>query len=387
MPHIAMASNTYTLTFLGDVMLGRLIDQLLPEHVHEPEESRHVASFRRSHPHLQNYNHATPWGNTLNLLKSSDLVLGNLETAATTHDKKWPSKVFNYRMHPANIECLKLAGVDYVSLANNHTLDFGREGLFETVKVLEQAGIAYAGAGRSVAEAEKPAVLKLERTSPSAEDGVPAHEIHVYSFSNHPKDWSSVPEFNLLRYDSSGRAKVKDLLAKEHPGLSSSPSLRIVSVHWGPNYSWEPDGDIKSMAHFLVDECGVDIIHGHSSHHVQGSEVRKGKLIIYGCGDFVDDYAVNPQFRNDLSAAWNVSVKESPDGKLEPTRLEVFPNRIKSFQAELLSQKEADHGFVCERFRALSANFGTVVESQLGDKGQLIVDLQRQSPDDVGTVG
>jgi len=143
-----MAPNTYTLTFLGDLMLGRLIDQLLPDHVHEPEESRHVVSFRRSHTHLQNYNHATPWGNTLSLLKASDLVLGNLETAATTHDTKWPDKVFNYRMHPANIACLKVARVDYVSLANNHTLDFGREGLFETAKVLEQAGIAWAGAGR-----------------------------------------------------------------------------------------------------------------------------------------------------------------------------------------------------------------------------------------------
>lgn len=380
-PPTAMAPNTYTLTLLGDLMLGRLIDQLLPDHVHEPEESRHIAGFRRSHPHLQDYNHATPWGNTLSLLKASDLVLANLETAATTHATKWPDKVFNYRMHPANIACLEVARVDYVSLANNHTLDFGREGLFETVQGLEQAGIAAAGAGRSAAEAETPAVLRLERrpASASAGDGRPAHELHLYSFADHPRDWSSVPEFNLLRYDAASRAKLKGLLTKDHPGLNPNPSLKVVSLHWGPNYAWEPDGEIRSMARFLVDECGVDIIHGHSSHHVQGVEVRRGKLIIYGCGDFVDDYAVNSRFRNDLSAAWNVSVRESADGKLELSRLEVFPNRIKSFQAGLLAKEEEDHGFVCDRFRTLSKKFGTVVESKLGDEGQLVVDLQRQS--------
>src|SRR4051794_7103372 len=123
----SMARNLYTLTLVGDIMLGRLIDQLLPQHVDEPDEARHAASFRRSHSSLKTYEQSSPWGNTINLFKSSDLVLGNLETAATTHGKKWPNKVFNYRMHPANVQCLKLAGIDYVSLANNHTLDFSRE--------------------------------------------------------------------------------------------------------------------------------------------------------------------------------------------------------------------------------------------------------------------
>lgn len=360
-------------------MLGRLVDQLLPEHVHEPEESRHVANFRRMHPNLQNYNHTSPWGNTLSFLQSSDLVLGNLETAATVRDTKWPNKVFNYRMHPANIACLNVAGVDYVSLANNHTLDFGREGLFETVRVLEEAGIAYAGAGRSIAEAEKPAVLKLERTLAPAMDEVSAREIHIFSASDHPEDWASVPEFNLLRYDSNSRARLRDLLTKEHDGLSPKPSLKIFSVHWGPNYSWEPSENITSMAHFLIDECGVDVVHGHSSHHVQGIEVYKCKLIIYGCGDFVDDYAVNSRYRNDLSAAWKVTLTDSRGGKLEPSRLEVFPSRIKSFQAGLLSENDPDHSFVCDRIRALSANFGTIVETEFGDGGQLVVDLQSQS--------
>lgn len=372
-----MSTRTYTLTILGDLMLGRLVDQLLPQHVEELEEAEHAAHFRRSYSQLQDYNTSSPWGNSLELLKKSDLILANLETAVTNHNNRWPNKVFNYRMHPANVECVKAANVAYVSLANNHTLDFNREGLFETVETIDSAGIAHAGAGRTLQEAEKPAILRLRRTS-SDEDSS-EHEIHVYSFSDHPGDWASVPEFNLLKYTSAYRAKLKDLLTRAHPGLTSSPSLKIISVHWGPNYSWEPDTEITSTARFLIDDCGIDIIHGHSSHHVQGVEVYRGKLIIYGCGDFIDDYAVNPKFRNDLSAAWNVTVAESTVGKLEVKKLEVFPNRIFKFQAGLLSKDHRDHEFVCDKLRELCGNFGTTVNRELGDGGQLIVDIERNS--------
>lgn len=372
---VHIGHKMYTITLLGDIMLGRLVDQLLPNHVDEPEDAGHAAHFRKSYPHLQRYGLESPWGNSLAFFQKSDLVLGNLETAATTHAKKWPNKVFNYRMHPANIDCLKAAKIAYVSLANNHTLDFGREGLHETVETLENAGIAYAGAGRFLEEAVRPAVLRLPRTSHSAEDTRQDYEIHLYSFSDHPSDWKSVSEFNLVRYDSDSRAKLKELLNAKQPELTSSPALKIVSIHWGPNYSWKPDDDIQSLARFLIDDCAVDLIHGHSSHHIQGLEVYKQKPIIYGCGDFVDDYAVNPQYRNDLSAAWNVLVAESAAGKLESKKLEIFPNRIRKFRANLLTRDDSDHDVVCDRFRALCGEFGTEVSPDLGEQGQLIVNI------------
>ncbi|KAJ9651168.1 hypothetical protein H2198_009545 [Neophaeococcomyces mojaviensis] len=365
-----MPSKEYKLTFLGDIMLGRLIDQMLPTHVDEPEEARLAAHFRQSYAHLQNYDATSPWGNTLDFLHKSDLVLGNLETAATTHSTKWPNKVFNYRMHPANVECLKAAGIAYVSLANNHTLGFCREGLFETVKTIEDAKIAHAGAGRTIEEADRPAVLQLPGTK---------RQIHLYSFSDHPDDWSRVREFNSLRYNEDFRSRIRSILTRSHTGLASKPDLKVFSVHWGPNYSWRPSEDIKSLARFLIDNCGVDIIHGHSSHHVQGVEVYNGKLIIYGCGDFVDDYAVNAEYRNDLSAAWNVHVHMEEDQPIEISKLEVFPNRIKKFQAELIDQKDVDHKWICKKFRALCADLGTVVEEGLGTIGQIVVDLKKQS--------
>jgi len=401
---------SYTIILLGDLMLGRLIDQLLPQHVHEPTEARHVASFLRSRPHLKSYNHVSPWGNTLPVLHSADLLLGNLETAVTTHTAKWPDKVFNYRMHPANVACLIEAGVDYVSLANNHTLDFGEQGLVDTVRTIGDAGIAFAGAGRTVEEARKPAVLTLpsrkSETSRRETDGGDggnveqnSHPIHLYAFSDHPRDWARVPQFNLLSYNSQFRHDVKFQLAP--PTALAAPSLKIVSVHWGPNYAWHPASSIVSMAHFLIDECGVDIIHGHSSHHIQGVELYRGKLIIYGCGDFVDDYAVTREFRNDLSAAWRVTVAETAEqettgqdpsrggsglaedvaaakSKLIPIKLEVFPNRITHFQAGFLDKSDPDHAWVSNKFRRLCADFGTKVEDELGEQGQIVVDLTWQ---------
>lgn len=378
-PHLEgkMSEKFYTITLLGDIMLGRLIDQLLPYHVDECEEAKHAASFRKSYKHLQDYDTESPWGNSLDFLRKSDLVLGNLETAATTCAKKWPNKVFNYRMHPANVACLKAAKIAYVSLANNHTLDFCREGLHETIEVLESSGIAYAGAGRTVEEATRPGILRLNPSLTASGETQPEHEIHLFSYSDHPDDWKSVPEFNLIRYDSASKAKLKEQLTKDYTKVPSTPALKIVSVHWGPNYSWNPDEDIRALAHFLIDSCGVDLIQGHSSHHVQGAEVYKGKLIIYGCGDFVDDYAVNPQFRNDLSAAWNVHVVGLSDGRAVLKRLEIFPNRISKFQANLLSRTDSDHNFVCDRVRTLSAQFGTIVDTELGEQGQLIIDIDK----------
>lgn len=358
-------------------MLGRLIDQLLPHHVDEPEDARHVLNIRRHQADLHDYDTASPWGNTLSLLHQSDLILGNLETSVTTSNEKWPNKVFNYRMHPANIECLKVAKVDYVSLANNHTLDFGRAGLSETVDVVGDAGIAYAGAGHTTIEAQRPAVLKLSSTQTPTHEDQQEHEIHLYSFSDHPSDWRTVPEFNLMQYTSADRAKIRDILTRQHSESTSKPSLKVVSIHWGPNYEWEPDSVITNLAHFLIDECHVDIIHGHSSHHVQGVEVYKGKLIVYGCGDFVDDYAVVSSHRNDLSAIWNVVVAESDDGALDFRRLEVFPNRIKNFKAGLIPKGDKDYDFVRDHVRDLSAKLGTVVEQELGGDGQLVIDVGR----------
>lgn len=314
--------------------------------------------------------------------------------------------------------------MDFASLANNHTLDFGTEGLVETVWAVKGLGLGFAGAGESVDECRRAAVLDLPRkvsrvgggsaaTGGSSDgarkwsekekhgghgherfdsesNGTPTkqHKIHVYAASDHPRDWSSVPTFHLVDYSPATRRHLKTLLSSSSPEgkESKEPALKIFSIHWGPNYTWQPSPDIHSLAHFLIDECAVDIVHGHSAHHVQGVERYKGKLIMYGCGDFVDDYALNERFRNDLGAVWRVVVAEDAvdnrgDGDggaglgLRLERLEVYPTRCDRFQVTLLDREDEDHEWVRRKITALSEEMGTVVRRELGEDGQIVVDL------------
>ena len=434
----------YTLLLLGDLQLGRLIDALLPTSIArqsphtDPENAAETVDkyFLPRHRELREYGYASPWGNWLDILRTVrrdgegrrqggvDLVLANLETALTVGERKWEGKVFNYRSHPQNVNVLLEAGFrgaihdeggqrrtaatgdgddvqssqrtleegygkqrrngarGYVSLANNHTLDWSISGLHETIRTLDDAGIAYAGAGRDAAEAARPAVLILG----GAAKGEREWEVHCWSFSDHPSDWS-VPGFNLIDYTPQSREIMRKQILAQHPAPNDHKrqvGLKVVSLHWGPNYRWSPSPAQISLAHYLIDECGIDIIHGHSAHHIQGVEIYKGKLIIYGCGDFVDDYAVvapgrEGEWRNDLSGGWRVSVGEREGGEgLRVRRLEVVPNRIKLFQAERLEVEDEDHEWVQRKVRKLCKEFGTKVEDELGEGGEIVIDLEGQ---------
>ncbi|RMJ25132.1 Polyglutamate biosynthesis protein [Aspergillus sp. HF37] len=409
------APRAFTLTFVGDVMLGRLVDQLWPQHVDNAREQRIITTFIERHPYLASYTHRDPWGSALRLFHASDLNLINLETAATTTNTPWPNKTFNYRMHPANtLAALKEADIDYVCLANNHTLDFGTDGLVETIWTLKEGKVPFAGAGETTDESRRPAVLSLPSQKSSRIQGSEGegegegggggggagqgkHKIHVFSATDHPKDWAAVPTFHLIDYSATSRRHLKNVLTAAWPSSAADgsgipkpsannasgpgsdpeapPALKIFSVHWGPNYAWQPAAEIRALAHFVIDECGVDIVHGHSAHHVQGVERYKGKVIIYGCGDFVDDYALTEEFRNDLGAVWRVVVSENDGGGLGLERLDIFPSRIDRFQASLLDADDEDHGWVRRTVGRLSRELGTSVRPELGGEGQIVVDL------------
>lgn len=128
------------LVFLGDVMLGRLVNERLKEK--EP-------SFI--------------WGNTLPVLQSASANFANLETTITDWGEPIPGKTFCFRTDSKNVAALKEAKISAVSLANNHILDFGERGLKETIKNLKKAKIAFAGAGEDWQAVKKPAILKVNQ--------------------------------------------------------------------------------------------------------------------------------------------------------------------------------------------------------------------------------
>ena len=344
----------------GDVMTGRGIDQALSHPVnpilYEPyvrDAREYVALAEKANgPISRPLGADYIWGDALRELERAqvDLRIANLETAVTSVETPWPHKDIHYRMHPQNIGCLTSAKIGACTLANNHVLDWGYDGLSETLKTLDTAGIAHAGAGIDAEKAMQPAVLNMPGSG----------RLLLFSFgsgtSGIPQDWKATsfsPGVNLLDDLSEATAvRVADQMrVHQQPG-----DLIIASIHWGGNWGYEIPRDQIAFAHRLIEE-GVAIVHGHSSHHVKAIEVFNDHLVIYGCGDFVTDYegiSGYEMFRGDLALMHLIDI-DSRSGELIAARL--VPMHMRRFRLERASV--ADTLWLCDRLNQLGKPFGT----------------------------
>lgn len=339
------ATNTVTLFLCGDVMTGRGIDQILP-HPGNPFIPEPYFTSARGYVQLaeevnerllQPVDFAYIWGDALEEWEriKPDLKLINLETSITQSEDFWRTKAVCYRMHPDNIACLTAAKIDYCSLANNHVLDWGYSGLLETLETLRRANIKAAGAGQNLEEAEAPAIIEVPKKGRAI----------AFSFgsttSGIPLSWAASlerPGVNLLK-DLSTRTV--EYIREKVQQVKRAGDIVIASIHWGENWGYEIPIEQIEFAHQLIDRADVDLIHGHSSHHVKGIEVYRDKLIIYGCGDFIDDYegiTGYQTFRDDLSLMYFATV-ESATGKL--VNLHMTPTQIKYFRVNRVSKVDA----------------------------------------------
>jgi poly-gamma-glutamate synthesis protein (capsule biosynthesis protein) len=267
-----------------------------------------------------------PWGEALEVLDEAgpDVRVVNLETAVTRHGHFDRAKGVHYRMSPANLGCLAAARPDVCVLANNHVLDFGRPGLEETLDALAAAGLRTAGAGRNEDEARSPAVVPA---------GEGRGRVLVVSMgtpsSGIPGEWAARPSrsgVNLL--DGPSHAAGADVACRVRE-LRRPGDLVVVSVHWGSNWGYGISSAQRAFAHALIDGGGADVVHGHSSHHPRPVEVYRGKLVLYGCGDFIDDYEGiegHEDYRDDLRLLYLASV-ESDTGRLAQLRMAPFRSR------------------------------------------------------------
>jgi poly-gamma-glutamate capsule biosynthesis protein CapA/YwtB (metallophosphatase superfamily) len=358
---LTMAENT-TLFLCGDVMLGRGIDQVLPypgepdlreEYVRSAEDYVALAEQRNGAiPKPVDFSYV--WGEALAELSRAEpqARIINLEASVTT-SRNYAPKGINYRMNPANIGCLSAAGVDCCVLANNHVLDFGRSGLLETLVTLEKAGIRIAGAGHSAIEAQAGAVV----ATPSGKSVV------VFAFgctsSGIPPDWAAdddKPGVNLLR-DLSERTV--SAIAKQAEAVRRPGDLVVASIHWGGNWGYQIGRDETRFARALIDAAGFDVVHGHSSHHPKAIEIYRDRPILYGCGDFINDYegiAGGEQFRGELTLAY-LPRFDNVTGRLIELRL--VPFRINRFRLQRASRDEAV--WLCRTLDRESAKFATRV--------------------------
>ncbi|MFJ5031907.1 CapA family protein [Streptomyces sp. NPDC088560] len=332
-----MGGGTVTLFLCGDVMLGRGVDQILP-HPGDPELREDYVTDARSYVELAEavggpipapVGPAWPWGEALPLLERAapHVRIVNLETAVTRSDAFAPGKAIHYRMHPDNLPALTVARPDVCVLANNHVLDFGRPGLEETLDSLTVAGLRAAGAGRDAEEARAPAAVPAG----------PGRRVLVFALgaqsSGIPSDWAAttdrpgVAHVRELSAAAAG-ALVQRVRAARRPG-----DIVVVSVHWGANWGYHVPPEQERFAHALIDG-GVDLVHGHSSHHPRPVEVYRDRLILYGCGDFIDDYegiSGYERYRDDLRLGHLVSV-DADTGALAGARM--IPLRARRMRLE-----------------------------------------------------
>ena len=352
------------LTFFlcGDVMTGRGIDQILPRpsrpDLHEPyvtDAREYVALAERvGGPVPRAVAPSYVWGDALDEWARVAPVarIANLETAVTRSDDFWPYKGIHYRMHPDNIACVQAAGFDVCVLANNHVLDFGRSGLVETIETLDRAGIKTAGAGANLAEARRPAVL----VTPGGARVLVAACGH--ESSGIPDDWAALSE-------EAGVDLLPDLTAETAAAFAARITagrrphdVVVASIHWGDNWGYDVPPQHVAFARRLVDG-GIDIVYGHSSHHVRPIEIYRERLILYGCGDFIDDYegiSGYERYRDDLVLMFFPSL-DPATGRL--TALQMTPMQIRRLRLHRTSAEDAR--WLCDTLNRISASFATRV--------------------------
>ena len=330
------SSRNVTLFLCGDIMIGRGIDQILPNpgepHLREPYLRSAIEyvklAERTSGPIPRPADFRYVWGDALNEWERvrPDVRIANLETTISSRGDPAPNKVIHYRMNPENIPCLTEASFDCLVLANNHMLDFGSFGLVQTLETLDRAGISTAGAGHNDQEAETPAILDLPDKG----------RVLVFSWglstSGVTKDLAAGRARSGLNVLPDLSQKTVEAVARQVHAFRQPHDVIVASLHWGENWNFDILRSERKFAHSLIEIAGVDVVYGHSSHHIKGIEVFRDRLILYGCGDFLNDYegiAGHERFRGDLGLMY------FPEFDLDTGRLKnliITPTQIQKFR-------------------------------------------------------
>lgn len=421
------------IAFTGDVMLGRLINKVLCK-----ENSTYV------------------WGDTLPIILAANLSLINLECVISSIGKQWNKtlKMFHFRAHPNAINVLKAGHIEYVSLANNHVLDYETEALLDMLEILDRNQIKYSGAGINLKEAMKPAILtvndsrsKKEENDGSGVSAVGRHNgssgsnnnsirIGIVSLTDNEPEWEATESSAGINYIPinlrkrvSGKGKKGEVKEEQEEEMDNknnnnnyhyydrlqysiqevkkASDLVIVSSHVGPHFRENPSPQYVNFAHMIID-MGADIYWGHSNHMPQGIEIYKqNKIIMYDCGDFIDDYAVDPIYRNDLSFVFllnlgcsnnndnNSSSNNEDNGndngnsinhqsKYTIKDIELIPTKIYDFRANTFLGSEADTSIrkMIKRCRLLGTKC-TVTNKEVENKRIIRIPIHKQQKNNV----
>jgi poly-gamma-glutamate capsule biosynthesis protein CapA/YwtB (metallophosphatase superfamily) len=301
----------FTIALAGDTMLGRGVAEKL----------------RRAGPR------SVVGQDVRGLVASADLFVLNLECCVSDRGEPWPGRRYHFRAPPEAVETLTWLGVDAVTLANNHALDYGPVALLDTARLLEQAGITVVGAGADEERARQPAVLE-----------VGGSRVGILGFTDHPAEYAAGADRPGVAYAENGE-----------PGwvLDAVDSLRdradvvLVTPHWGPNMTTAPPLYVRYLAYALR-AAGADLVAGHSAHVPHGVD----DAVCFDLGDFVDDYAVDPRLRNDLGLLFFVTVENA-----QVTALRAVPLALDFCHTR--TADPAEYRWMSRRFVTACADMGT----------------------------
>jgi poly-gamma-glutamate capsule biosynthesis protein CapA/YwtB (metallophosphatase superfamily) len=314
------------LALAGDTMLGRGVAERLgaepPESLFSPE--------------------------VVDAARAADLCVVNLECCIATGGRPARGRVFHFRAPPMAVDALAHLGVDCVTLANNHALDFGPDALLETFEHLRGAGIRWVGAGPNEAAARAPVLLEAR-----------GERLLIVAVSDDPPRYAAGPERPGTAFAELGRSEVPEWLLGAVGGDHEDPVL--VSPHWGPNMTAAPVSHVRRAAAVLL-EAGATLVAGHSAHVFHGVAGR----VLFDLGDFVDDYRVDPVLRNDLGLLWLIDLEDGA-----PVRLEAVPLKLDFCHTRVAGAGDAP--WIARRFVDACAELGTNAREE---SGRLVVDLE-----------
>jgi poly-gamma-glutamate synthesis protein (capsule biosynthesis protein) len=308
----------------GDTMMGRKVADRLrqagPESVFAPE--------------------------VVEAARDADLMIVNLECCISEGGAPAPHRVFHFRAPPVAAEALAHLGVDCVTLANNHALDYGPDALPDTLEHLRAAGVRAVGAGADQAAAR--GSLPLEANG---------ERLRVVAFSDHPAEYAAQTDRAGIAHADLWRRKPPGwLLESVHP---SDGEPVLVCAHWGPNMAPVPVPEVHRAAEVLIG-AGAALIAGHSAHVFHGVAGH----VLFDLGDFIDDYRVDPRLRNDLGLLWFVDMRGS-----EPVGIEALPLKLDYCHTRVAQGQERE--WIKARFLRACADLGTYAEER---NGRLVIE-------------
>lgn len=393
---LTVSNDCIRILFTGDVMLARGIDYFQSKLRNRiPVDASWIKYHKlakkvngKFDSDITKYNseydeNSYIWGNSIDLIHKyqPNVKIINFEAAITNYTKSDESKKIVYKCNPKNC----LSSIDYlrwsaglspqnndpdnllITLANNHILDWNKQGLLDTIEHLQSNQFHFTGIGYNADNAWKPAIhVENILFGTNSDDDHGYDNIRVYTImigvamksSLVPKRWISDPSVKGMiafiddqssdDWINPGIDLINEVFVNTIESIDDDCNkngsgninidcvfIRILSVHWGGNWDFSIDKKQIEFAHKLIDLNMIDVIHGHSSHHVKAIELYKSKLIIYGCGDFIDDYEgikSHAQFHKYLSFVYFVDLDISNKTYIKVDDIILEPTRIKHFQ-------------------------------------------------------